>query len=97
MGPSLSLVDENGESRAFLSVLKDGPALSLVDENGESRAFLSVLKDGPALGLADKNGKTRATLGISKTTTPDGKVISYPESSLLLWDPNEKVIWMAPR
>ena len=96
-GPGLDLIHENGKCRASLSVLKDGPALDLLDENGKPRASLDVDKNGPGLNLFDKNDKGRAVLGISQTTTPDGKVITYPESSLLLFDPNGNVIWMAPR
>jgi len=92
----LILANTNANPRASLLVGKDGPEFRLYDENGKTRAVLVVTKDGPILGLYDKNGKTRATLGINQTTTPDGKVIIYPESSLLLSDPNGKVIWMAP-
>jgi len=95
-GPGLVLRDENGQPRAFLAALKDGSALDLSDKNGKTRAFLAADKDGPNLTLLDENGKGRAIFGIIKTTTPDGKVISYPESSILLFNPDGKVLWQAP-
>lgn len=95
-GPILGLSDKNGNPRASLFVVEDGPVLALYGENGKTRAGLAVLKDGPLLRLLDENEKPRATLGISQTTTPDGKVISYPESSLLLYKPDGTVLWQAP-
>jgi hypothetical protein len=95
--PGLALYDADGKLRASLTLLKDGPTLALSDDNGKPRDVLATNKDGPMLTLLDGNGKNRACLGINKTTTPDGKVITYPESSLLLFDPNGKVIWEAPR
>jgi len=95
-GPVLRLYDEYENPRAAMGVAKEGPVLSLADEKGEVRAGLNASKRGPALGLYDENGKIRAILGRNKVTTPDGKVISYPESSLLMFDPNERVIWVAP-
>ncbi len=95
-GPGLSLYDENGEFRAGLAVSKDGPVLGLCDENEKDRFRLGVSKDGPALQLYDDNGKGRASLGVSQITTPDGKVTTYPESSLLLFDPNSRLLWEAP-
>ena len=96
-GTRLRMNNENGESRAALGVTKDMVGLALNDKNGKSRIVLGVAKEGPMLGLNDADGKTRAVLGITQTTTPDGKVITYPESSLLLFDPNGNVIWEAPR
>jgi len=58
------LEDENGKTRAMLSVDKDGPALSLHDENGEVRATLDVDKDGSGLSLSDAAGKPRAGLAV---------------------------------
>jgi hypothetical protein len=96
-GSTLFLADENKKLRASLAEDVDGPRLCLRDENGKLRVALTATVDGPMLDLSDKNGNTRARLGINKTTTPGGKVITYPESSLLLFDANDKVIWEAPR
>jgi len=96
-GPALSLMDENGKTGASLSVSKEGMGLVLTNENGKPGASLAVLKDGPGLELYDENGKTRAQLRTGQTTTADGRVISYPESSLILFGADGKVIWSAPQ
>jgi len=45
--------------------------------------------------LSDENGKDRFLAGKARTVTPDGKIIEYPESSLILFGPDGKVIWSA--
>lgn len=96
-GTRLILSDESGKSRASLSVVGDSALLGLSDEKGEPRVGLNVDKDGSSLALFDSNGKNRANLGIGKTTTPDGKVVTYPESSLILFNPDGTVVWRAPQ
>lgn len=95
-GPALILHDETSDFSATLSVKKVGPALSLNDERGNIRAGLVVMEEGPSLSLYDKKGASRARFGVSQTGTPDGKSITYPESSLHLFGPDSKVIWSAP-
>jgi hypothetical protein len=68
----------------------------LEDERGTIRAGLVSSKDGPTLGLTDEKGTLRASLGESKINMPDGKTITYPESSLLLFGPDGKGLWHAP-
>ena len=94
-GQRLLMSDENGKIRVGLSALKDGPNLSLYDENGKTRIGLGALKDGSAIVLSDENGKDRFLAGKARTVTPDGKIIEYPESSLILFGPDGKVIWSA--
>ena len=60
------LEDENGKTRAWLEVNKDGPILSLFDEKDKPRAILKVDKTGPGLGLSDENGKPRVILSVDK-------------------------------
>ena len=95
-GPALVLVDENGKFRVGLIVNKDGPSLMLLDENAKARAWLTAFKDGPSLILSDKNGKGRAALGVDSCKAADGKTINYPESSLLLFNPDGTLRWSAP-
>ena len=94
--PGLMLVGENGKIRAMLDGYKDGSGLRLRDENGNIRAALGASKDETALVLCDEKGDTRAMLGRAVTKTPDGKTTTYPESSLLLFGPDKKVLWRAP-
>lgn len=101
-GPMLMLNDGNGQLRARLAVLEDGAGLRLYDESRKPRVELHVSKEGPEgpeaprLMLSDENGKDRALLGKGQATTRDGKVVSYPESSLILSGADGKVVWSAP-
>ena len=95
-GPGLLMLDENGKRRAELNMVKN-PSLIMFDEDGKKRAVLDVLKDGPSLRLLDEDGTPRATLGTGRTRGKDGRVTTYPESSLRLFDPDGYVSWDAPR
>ena len=95
-GPRLDMFDEKGTSRAMLITTETGAGLTLFDEKGIGRAMLSTSNGGPGLVLFDEKGKVRAGLGVNETTTPDGKVTKYPESSLLLFGPDGNIIWRAP-
>jgi hypothetical protein len=95
-GPGLALFDESGKPRATLAAFEDRTELFLYDEKGNPRAGLVVTKDGSGLSLTDEKGNARAALGTTQTTTPDGKTVTYPESSLLLFGPDGKGIWQAP-
>jgi hypothetical protein len=95
-GPVLALTDEKGNPRAVLGVNKYGPALGLYDADGRVRAGLNALQAGPGLDLLDENGKVRASLGTGSATTTDGTKITYPESSIRLFNAEAKVIWLAP-
>jgi hypothetical protein len=92
------LVDAKGTVRAVLGTIPDGTtALTLGDVEGKARASLGLDTNGaPALRLSDANGASRATLGVSQTTTKDGTVTTFPESSLLLFDPDGTVRWKTP-
>ena len=95
--PSLTMADQNGKTRTNLSVETNGPSLEMYDQNEKVRAYLNVDKDGgPGLTLLDQKGTIRALVGPTETTTPDGKVTRYPESSILLFGPDGKGIWAAP-
>ena len=94
-GPSLDLYDAAGKTRAGLVMDADGPSLRLFDAAGKGRIGMDVGADGPGLVLRDAAGKARATVGVTQTTSPDGRTTTYPESSLLLFGPDGKVIWQA--
>jgi len=81
-----ALEDENGKTRASLSVFKDGPNLALMGENGKICAGLSLREDGADLRLNDENGNPRAVLGYLKDKG----------SALVLTDENRNPIWSAP-
>jgi len=106
---NLSLFDENGKGRAELyaaeglmlekdkaiTMLDAARGLRLLDENYTLRIKLVVVKDGPELALYDEKGHTRFAAGKTATVSPDGKTTEYPESSLILFGPDGKVVWSA--
>jgi hypothetical protein len=93
--PNLVLSDEDGKPRAWLDVANNGSYLSLLDKKDQVRAGLAVIDDGPELVLSDENGKIRFVAGKTVIETPEGKTIEHPESSLILFGPDGKVIWSA--
>jgi hypothetical protein len=93
--PSLSLSDEKLRLRALLVAGNQGGNLQLLDENQHSRILLGVLKRGPSLLLYDEKGNERFKAGMAETVSPEGKTITYPESSLILFGPDGRVIWSA--
>ena len=96
--PSLLLFDAKGKGHVHLSLGSDGaPSLALYDSNQHTRASLGLDTDGaPSLLLFDAKGNGRAALGVSQTTTKNGKLTTFPESSLLLFDPDGTLHWKTP-
>jgi hypothetical protein len=94
-GPGLSLTYKSGKAGVWLYATDIGPGLNLNDYNGESRASLGVNKLGPTLTLKDEKGMPRLRAGRAELTAPDGKTFGYPESSLILFGTDGKVIWSA--
>jgi len=106
-GPGLALYDEKGNQCASLAESKDATMLVLSNEKDVTMLvlsnekhkpgiILSVHKDGSGVRLYDENDRTRALLGTGQAMTPDGKVISYPKSSLILFGADGNEIWSAP-
>ena len=96
--PFLGLFDAAGTTRARLAMISDGTtALAFYDAAGKGRAMLSIAKDGrPSLMLLDSN-EIRAVLGAtSLTAIKTEEVTIRPESSLVLFDKDGKVMWQAP-
>ncbi len=92
-GPELFLFDKQRQIRASLSLDSyDEPGLNLSDKDGKLRAGFFLFKGHAELGFLDEKGKVRTVLGYYDSVS--GK--QRPESSLLLLDKNEKVIWQAP-
>jgi hypothetical protein len=76
----------------------DGPRLWFADKSNKTRASINLSPDGsPGLELLDKDGNLRAVLGsTSIVTVRTGLVDQRPESSLVLFDKNWKILWKAP-
>lgn len=95
--PDIHLLDEHGTLQARLGVTADGTGLYLADERGKTRATLNLGRDGVGLSLLDRDGTRRAALGRAETERQrDGVGERRPESSLLLFDAEGKVVWEAP-
>lgn len=95
--PMLTLAQ--GKAEASVEAQPNGSvALSLTDAHGKARAGLSVLSDGsPALTLYDAQKKERAVLGVTELeAVRTGVTERRPESSLVLFDKDGKVLWNAP-
>jgi len=101
------LEDENGQTRAMLSVTAGRPGLDLYDEKDRLRAILSVVKDGPMLSLINENGEARASLGVLAPGSGlglfdeageirAGMYVAKEGPSLALRDAAGKMIWSAP-
>ncbi len=102
------LRDTNGEVRVALVTLDDGnSALVLFDKGGRMRVRLDTASfGGVGLNLFDKDGKGRAALSLTPIGMPILSLAKrIPErsprlilnqSSLVLLDKDDKVIWRAP-
>jgi len=94
----LQLADENRTDRLMLSAHKDTSGLVLNDEGGNPRLMLAAGELGSLLRLNDDRGEGRATLGVSsQETNRIGAMTNRPESSLVLYNKEGKVIWQAPK
>ena len=60
------LEDENGETRAMLTLTKGDPELALVDEKRRPRAALGLKQGVPGLTLYDEEGRRRVLLALNK-------------------------------
>lgn len=94
----LSLYDAAGNLRMSLSTDAGMPRLWLYDATPAVRVSLGLTARGsPSLEFRDKSGKSRAVLGsTSLETRRTAEATMRPESSLVLFDQDEKVIWKAP-
>lgn len=87
-----------GDYRFGVSFLPESSsAIMLLRATKEKGACsLRIDESGPALEIADSNLKTRAIVGASLFTTAAGVEIRNPESSVLLLQPDARVLWHAP-
>lgn len=101
------LVDENGKTRAKLSILKDGPAFDLCDKTSKVRARLSVSEDGLRFGLFGQNGVSLACLKVdtngsalvlndNNSEASAGLGVGKEGPALWLLNENGNVVWKTP-
>ncbi len=93
-----SFLSISGKSRLTLAVLPSGvQSLALTDNTGRTRAELAIEVDGSStFGLFDRTGTARAVLGSTSLESETGVIEKRPESSLVLFGNDGKVIWKAP-
>ncbi len=93
-----SFLSISGKSRLTLAVLPSGvQSLALTDNTGRTRAELAIEADGSStFGLFDRTGTARAVLGSTSLESETGVIEKRPESSLVLFGNDGKVIWKAP-
>lgn len=97
LGSKLRLFDEKGKPRAGLAVSSEVTGLGLYDENGVPRASLRVGNRGPSIDLWGSDGNHRLALRRTELErVKTGQGIIRPESSIVLFDKEGKVIWKAP-
>ncbi len=93
--PSVSLLDDAGEARAWLflsrdgspnMVLQNGSRLIFADKNGDIRALERLDTDGsPVISFADASGKIRVVQRLDGSGTP----------LLEFYGPDGKAVWTA--
>jgi hypothetical protein len=98
-GMSLFALRSGGDSGPLIRLYADKSELemSLVDEKKQPRIQSRLRDNGAGIYIGDKDGMNRAAIGCAQTKTSDGKTINYPESSILLFGPDGKELWEAPR
>ena len=94
-GALMSVAHGRGEKAITLLAHKDGLDFEFSDDILSPRASMKLSKEGPSLELFDEKGMARFIAGRTATVTQDGKTITFPESSLILFGPDSKVIWSA--
>lgn len=95
--PSIALKDDSGVTLADLTIVpKHGPSLAFKDKKGVMRQCLLLDDKGPQFMLFDERQTLRTVIGAMSTISKDGKKTTYPESSLLLFGPDEKVLRALP-
>jgi hypothetical protein len=95
-GPRVTLNDEYGNARLIEDMDNKGPGIAVYDGKCHIRAAIGMFDNCPVIKLNDEHGAARAYLGTTTSLTPYGKVVFNPESSLVLYGPDGKVIWQAP-
>lgn len=98
-GPTLSMRDPEGREQVGLFTSSNGQSsLLMQDAAGKWRATLGLDDGGmPHLTLSDAAGTARAVLGpTSLEAAKTGEIRTRPESSLVLFDKDGRVMWQAP-
>jgi hypothetical protein len=97
----LVLSDREGRERsAFFinnAIANGDPGMVFSDEQKTTRAVFGLREGAPALVLYDTHGIVRSVLGRADLAhTNTGSTEIRPESYLVMFDPQGKMLWMQP-
>jgi hypothetical protein len=97
--PALTLFHDQQMVQLGLGVTSDGsPVITMTDRNGKRRVNVQVDQSGNAsIQIKDANGNDRAVLGATELVgIQTGSVELRPDSSLVLFDRDGKVLYSIP-
>lgn len=83
--PSFKVMSEDGIVCASVSIGENGPYFAAYDTDGVPRAAMTVGSFGASFSLYNALGTEQAALGAGSTTN-NGRVQTYTEGSLRLFD-----------
>ncbi|MGB9594796.1 MAG: hypothetical protein ACPL7B_00835 [Candidatus Poribacteria bacterium] len=93
------LVSKDGKVKAALSISPDTgePFLIINGKDGKYRLMLNLDHDSPQIILRDDKAQTRLVIGTTEITNRiKGTIERRPESSLIMFNKDGKLIWSAP-
>lgn len=94
--PTLRFFDTHGKTRIDLAessnALASGPRIELSGEQDRVRLSLGLIREQPQIIVNDAQGFS-AQLG----STPDLVNVRTGAASLIMWDKDGKVLWLAPK
>jgi len=93
------LVSKDGKVKAALSVSPDTgePFLIINGKDEKYRLMLNLDRDSPQIILRDDKAQTRLVIGTTEITNRlKGTIERRPESSLVMFNKDGKLIWSAP-
>jgi hypothetical protein len=91
-GPTMVVGSPGGSTMLGPRSDGPGPLMQMLDNNGIVRVAVGLGQDGAGLSFADARGQGRVALGATRTSSADGRTTLYPESSLLLFGPDGRIV-----
>jgi hypothetical protein len=98
-GQDIRLLSKNGKVLAALAVSPDTgePFFFINGKDGKYRIMFNIDQGSPQIMLRDNNAQTRMELGATEITNQSkGTIEKRPESSIVMFNKDGKLIWSAP-
>jgi len=98
-GQDIRLLSKDGKVMAALAVSPDTgePFFIINGKDGKNRIMLNLEQGSPQIVLRDNNAQTRLVLGTYEMTSRTrGTIEKRPESSMVMFNKDGKLIWSAP-